>query len=411
MRALLVFGLILFHTAKIFDLLPFLVKNDEQSLTLMVLVGFVSQWGMPLFFVIAGFAAWHSLAHRTPAEFIIDRVRRLIVPLVFGIFVLVPPQLYYGLRSNPEYDGSYWQFYPDFFRVVLKFDFPEFIKPDPAVGLFGPAHLWFLYYLFLFSMMALPLFIYLRRDDGKRLLARLATFCQKPGAIFLLALPVIVIEIFILSEESPGWNRYAYIPFLLSGYVFAADGRFEQTLSKVRRIALLGGTLTVLGFFAISVVTYQAHIDPSRGYGWDGILWRLLKSCSSFLWIAVILGYAYSYKHRQPIHQQVDNPDLLSAEGGVSQSTAERNRLRGGESRDRVRRYVNEAVMPFYIIHQTLVVVIGFYVVKWKTGLAIKYLLIVTATFMATLLLFEVIRRTNFTRFLFGMKLINNRGR
>jgi glucan biosynthesis protein C len=67
--------------------------------------------------------------------------------------------------------------------------------------------------------------------------------------------------------------------------------------------------------------------------------------------------------------------------------------------------------MPFYIIHQTLVVVIGFYVVKWKTGLAIKYLLIVTATFLSTLLLFEVIRRANFTRFLFGMKLMNSRGR
>jgi hypothetical protein len=254
-------------------------------------------------------------------------------------------------------------------------------------------------------MMALPVFIYLRRDDGKRLLARLATFCQKPGAIFLLALPVIVIETFILSEESPGWNRYAYIPFLLCGYLFAADGRFEQTLSKVRKTALLGGTLTVLGFFAISVVTYQAHIDPSRGYGWDGILWRLLKSCSSFLWIAVILGFAYNYKHRQPIHQQKDNPSCLSSEGGDSQSTPEQTPLRGAESMDRVRRYVNEAVMPFYIIHQTLVVVIGFYVVKWKTGLAIKYLLIVTATFMATLLLFEVIRRTNLTRFLFGMKL------
>ena len=62
--------------------------------------------------------------------------------------------------------------------------------------------------------------------------------------------------------------------------------------------------------------------------------------------------------------------------------------------------------MPFYIIHQTVIVVIGFYVVRWKTGLAIKYLLIVTATFVVTLFLFEVIRRTNFTRFLFGMKLM-----
>jgi surface polysaccharide O-acyltransferase-like enzyme len=405
MRALLVFGLILFHAAKIFDLLPFFVKNNEESLTFMVLVGFASQWGMPLFFVIAGVAVWHSLAHRTTSEFIMDRVRRLIVPLVFGIFVLVPPQPYYGLRGNPEYQDSYWQFYPNFFRVVLKFEFPEFIQPDPAVGLFGPAHLWFLYYLFLFSMMALPLFIFLRRDDGRRLVARLATFCQKRGAIFLLALPVIVIETFVLIQESPGWNRYAFIPFLLFGYLFAADGRFEETLSRVRKIALVGGTLTVLGFFAISVITYQAQTDPSRGYSWDGILWRLLKSCSSFLWVAVILGFAHRYKHRQTTHQQNGSSASVRSTA-VSRSVLQRNLRRSAESTNGVAKYVNEAVMPFYIIHQTVIVVVGFYVVRWKTGLAIKYLLIVTATFVVTLLLFEVIRRTNFTRFLFGMKLM-----
>jgi glucans biosynthesis protein C len=404
MRALLVLGLILFHTAKIFDLLPFFVKNDQQSLTLMVLVGFVSQWGMPLFFTIAGFAAWHSLTKRTATAFIIDRARRLIVPLVFGIFVLVPPQLYYGLRANPEYQDSYRQFYPNFFHIVLKFDFPEFIRPDPAVGLFGPAHLWFLYYLFFFSIVALPLFVYLRREDGRRLVARLAVLCQKPGVIFLLALPVIVIETFILSEDSPGWNRYAYIPFLICGYLFAADGRFEETLSRYRKIGLAGGALTVIAFFAVSVLTYQAHTDPTRGYAWDAILWRLLKSCSSFLWIVAILGCAHRYRHRQIAHKENDSSAAVSSKDSDRQSVPQRNFHRGFESARSVRQYVNEAVMPFYIIHQTVIVVIGFYVVKWRAGVTMKYLLIATATFVVTLFLFEVIRRTNLTRFLFGMQ-------
>jgi glucans biosynthesis protein C len=404
MRALLVLGLILFHTARIFDLLPFYVKNDEKSLTLMTLVGFVSQWGMPLFFVIAGIAAWHSLAKRTPAEFARDRFKRLIVPLVFGICVLVPPQHYYNLRTNPEYHDSYWQFYPSFFRVVLKFDFPDFIRADPAVGIFGPAHLWFLYYLFAFSMVSLPLFIYLRGDAGLRLVSRLAAFCQKPGAIFLMALPVILIETLYLTEETTGWNRYAYIPFLLCGYLFAADDRFERSLCRHRNVGLVAGTLTVIGFFAVSVVTYQAGRDPSRGYAWDGILWRLLKSCSSFLWIVAILGFAHRYKHRQTADEQNDSSTAVSSKDGDWQSVQHWNRHRSFEPADKVRQYVNEAVMPFYIIHQTVIVVIGFYAVKWKTGVAMKYLLISTATFVVTLFLFELIRRTNPTRFLFGMK-------
>jgi glucans biosynthesis protein C len=388
MRALLVFGLILFHSARIFDLLPFYIKNDRQSMTLMVFVGFVSQFGMPLFFVIAGIAAWHALNKRTPPEFARDRFRRLVIPLIFGIFVLVPPQHYYSSLTNPDFHESYWQFYPSFFRVVLKLDFPEFVRADPAVGLFGPAHLWFLWYLFVYSMLALPLFVYLKRESGRRWLSRLASLCTKPGAIFLLALPVIVIETFVLLEEEPtGWNRYAYLPFLICGFLFASDKRFEQALLKHRNVALIGGVLSVLGFFAITAVTYLAHIDPSRGYGWQNILWRLLKSCSSFFWIVAILGWAQRLRH------------LLSHRGSLK-LVAHRSMMRPAISS-----YINEAVMPFYIIHQTVIVVIGFYIVKWNAGVTIKYLVVITATFLITLLLYDlIVRRANPIRFLFGMK-------
>lgn len=393
-RALLVFGLILFHSARIFDLLPFYIKNEQQSLTLMVLVGFVSQWGMPLFFVIAGMAAWHSLKFRTAAGFALDRFRRLVIPLAFGLFVIVPPQHYYSLRTNPEYHDSYSQFYPSFFRVVLKIDFPEFIRADPAVGIFGPAHLWFLYYLFAFSMVALPLFIYLRGGAGLRFVSNLAAFCEKRGAIFLLAIPVIVIETFILTQETTGWNRYAYLPFLVCGYLFAADRRFEDSLLRHRYIGLAGGTLTVLGFFAISVFTYQNGIDPSRGYSWQGLLWRLLKSCSSYLWIVAILGWARAYRQRRG-HQS-------ESEVRVAGKT-----FRQMLHRANVRQYINEAVMPFYIVHQTVIVVIGFYVVNLEAGVALKYALVVILTFAITLLLYDLaIRRMNLTRILFGMKLL-----
>ena len=389
-RALLVFGLILFHTARIFDVLPFYVKNDEQSLAFMVLVGFVSQWGMPLFFVIAGFAAYHSLARRTAGGFVMDRIRRLMVPFVFGILVLVPPQHYYSLRTNPEYHDSYWQFYPSFFRVVFRLDFPEFIRADPAVGVFGPAHLWFLYYLFAFSIVSLPLFVYFGKGSGQRFVSRLASLSARRGGIFLLALPVIAVETLVMTEETTGWNRFAYIPFLVCGYLFAADPRFEQSLRKYRNIGVVGGVITVLAFFWISVRTYQAGIDPSRGFLLESVLWRLLKSCSSYLWIVAILGWAQNFESRHKKHL---------SDGAVVDSSTKVAWLS-----IRARNFINEAVMPFYIIHQTLIVVFGFYIVKLRAGLVIKYVLIVAATFLATLFIYAAVRRVSVTRFLFGMK-------
>ena len=196
MRAVMVFGLILFHTARIFDLLPFNVKNDELSLAFTILVGFVSQWGMPLFFLIAGIAARHALSSRSAIRFLRDRLRRLIVPFVFGMLVIVPPLQYYTWRTNPDYHDSYWRFYGDFFDPLLRFDFAFLVRES--------AHLWFLDYLFVFSMILLPLFVYLKGEAGTRLVSRLAAFCQRSGAIFLLALPIIVVETFIVTEGSGG---------------------------------------------------------------------------------------------------------------------------------------------------------------------------------------------------------------
>jgi surface polysaccharide O-acyltransferase-like enzyme len=398
MRALLVLGLILFHTARIFDLLPFYVKNDELSLTFMALVGFASQWGMPLFFLIAGIAAWHALAKRTAGEYARERFRRLIIPLVFGLFVLVTPQHYYNLRTSPDYHDSYWQFYPGFLRIIFKLDFPWVIRE--------PAHLWFLYYLFIYSMVALPLFVYLRRDAGRRLVSRLASFCQRTGAIFLLALPIILIETFILTEETTGWNRYAYIPFLIYGYLFAADSGFEHSLCRHRNIALAGGAFAIMAFFAASVINWRAGADPSHGYAWESILWRLLKSCSSWLWLVAILGWAERYKQNRACRKRRDSLPVVRLKDGDEQSILRAEHHVNSKISAKARQYANEAVLPFYIIHQTVIVVIGFYVVKWETGVMVKYLLIVMATFVITLLLYEMVRRTNLTRALFGMKLI-----
>jgi surface polysaccharide O-acyltransferase-like enzyme len=397
MRSVMVFGLILFHTARIFDLLPFNVKNDELSLAFTVLVGFVSQWGMPLFFLIAGIAARHALLSRSALRYVKDKFKRLVVPFIFGMLVIVPPLHYYTWRTNADYRDSYWHFYAKFFDPLVRFDFAWIVRES--------AHLWFLYYLFVFSMLLLPLFVYLKGEAGRRLSARLASFFQRPGAIFLLALPIIGIETFMVNEGSGGWNRYAYIPFLAYGYLIAADAGFEKAMYRHRKIALAAGILCMTAFFGVSVLSWQAGTDPSGEFSLIGILWRLFKSCCSWFWVVAILGWTHSYT-QQLAQRQVKGS--LTSGGAIldSQYQLEGPHHRGSTKGEKIRAYVTEAVLPFYIIHQTVIVVVGFYVVEWQAGVLAKYLIVVLATSAITLALFEIVRRTNITRFLFGLKTV-----
>jgi hypothetical protein len=343
---------------------------------------------MPLLFFMAGIAAWHSLSHRTVGQFIRERTLRLLIPFLFGVAVIVPPLRYYNLLANSDYQSSFWQFYLQFFRVVFYPSFPQFFGADPAIGLFEIAHLWFLYYLFVFCLMALPLFAWLKRDAGQRFISRLANLCERRGAILLLALPVALIELSANLVETAGWNRYSFLSFLVFGFLFASNKRFEGSAARDSIIALAAGTLAIAIFFWASVATWQQGIEPTRGYSLWSILWRLFKGFSSWFWVIALWGLGQRYnRHRSSLER-------------ASSETQGKLRII-----DKTLRYANEAVLPFYIIHETVVVIIGFYVVKWDAGVTIKYFAISLASVTATLLVYEVFaRRTSITRLLFGMK-------
>ena len=396
MRAAVVGGLIFFHTARIFDPLDFYVKDQPPNLPLTLFVLFAGLWGMPLLFVVSGLGAWYSLRSRTATGFVRERLARLGVPFLVGLLLIVPPQVYYQLRFKEQDPGSYWQFYRDFFQVHLGLKFPWFIRPDDPPDLFEPAHLWFLYFLLVYSLLLVPVLLYLRRG-GRQLLERLASYCTRPWAIFLLALPVAVIEAALGTEESGGWNRYAFIPFLLYGFLLAADPRFGEAIRRHARVALLVGVpamfiLLGLGYYLSEV----AGQDPAVAYdGWS-VLWRFVKGIGAWAWIITIMGAAMSVVQRRarpptpavPRQPQPDDP----AEGTL--------RLR-----DRAIGYANQAVLPVYVLHQTVIVMIGFYVVQWEVPTLAKYLVISFTALVATLVLYDIgVRRTTVTRVLFGMK-------
>jgi hypothetical protein len=393
-RAAIVAGLIFFHTACIFRPVEFYVNDQRPSFVLTLLVFFAQLWGMPLMFMVAGGGIFYSLRSRTAGEFVRERLRRLLVPLVAGVVLIVPPQIFFSPRAGDPRPDSYWEFLGRFFDVRLSLGFPGIVREDGVDSLFDVAHLWFLLDLLAYSVLLLPLFLHLRRPQGRWLVERMGACCQRPWQVFLPALPIVVLEAAFGTWGSGGWNDYAYLVFLAYGFVISADRRLGEAIERNWRRALL------IGVVALPVLFVIAHHDiggTGRNLGSDygpwSVVWRLLKATAGWAWTVAIFGLA-RFLARRPVSQ----PPRLGVDAPVPTGT-------GLSLRDRAARYVHEAVLPFYVLHQTPIIVIGFYVVRWRVGVLPKYLTISLASLLVTVLVYGLcVRRTRVTRTLFGMR-------
>jgi glucan biosynthesis protein C len=358
LRVLAVLLLVPYHTARIFDIWePFYAKSAQASeLLTYVFVGAVNPWHMPLFFLLAGAATWFALGFRSSSEYVKERVKRLIIPLLFGLLVIIPPQSYLGALTYGNFDGSFLEYYPRFFQI------------GPGGGLegymggFTPGHLWFILMLFPLSLVALPLLARLRGEEGQRLIDRLATFFTRPGAIFLLALPLIPA---LALADIGGKNPFYYLTLFVYGYVLMADPRFEETLDRHRMSALALG----LSILVPSLVVLASGADVPEWL--ETIMAVCFNSFATWFLLIAILGFG----------------------------------RRVLDSTSKVLRYASKAAYPFYILHQTVIVVIGYYVVQWNASVVLKFLIITVAVTVTAILVYEVlIRRIEVARVLFGMK-------
>jgi hypothetical protein len=130
---------------------------------------------------------------------------------------LVPPMTYLQFLGKSDFE-SFWQFYRQFFHLDVE-------NLSGYTGTLTPAHFWFVIFLFIFSVVALPLFLYLKRESGRHQLARLAAFFEKPGAVLLLALPPALVA---LLPDIGGKSPALYIAYFIYGYILMADARFQQ---------------------------------------------------------------------------------------------------------------------------------------------------------------------------------------
>lgn len=380
MREIIVAGVSFFHTARIFDDLGnFYVKNDAVIPAASAFNMVAVQIGMPMLFVIAGFSIWSSLQKRRPFEFILERLRRLIVPFIVGISTIVPPQKYFqSLRSATHYE-SYGHFYLRFFDVSFTWDFPWFLTGSAGSRLFDRGNSWFLYDLFVFTILLLPFFLYLQSRHGQRLAGRIADICSIPYAIFLFAIPIALIEAVFKTDFAGGWGKAAYIPFIVCGYMLGVDDRFGKALYKHRKISAALGMMTfAVGSVLYNMLSKNSNIDPLTSYDSASVFFRTVKGINGWLLSVSLLGFLESIRLKNPSKNHFGNT---------------------------VEQYANRAVLPFYLLHETVVVITGFHVIQWHMDAFLKFLIIGLSSFAFTLLIYDcLIRRFKLMRLLFGMK-------
>jgi len=352
LRVLGVLLLIPFHVALIFVLQPYTImyiRDVINSPALSITTGFIHMWHMPMLFMISGAATYFALGVRSTGEYIRERFLRLFIPLFFGLLTFVPLTIY--IQHSDIL--SLQQGYAGFFRVDLN-------QLDGMNGAFTPAHLWFILFLFVFSLVGLPIFQWLRTEKGKSVIERLGTAMQTPLSLIVLGIPLTLAA---ATRILGAMNPLYYFLIFFYGFVIASDVRFQQSIDKWMWVVL------AYGVFA---ATLNA-IAPTESYTAWTPQW-------------MVSGLMY----------QMGRWALTLATLGLGH--------RFLNFTNHVLRYASEAAMPFYLLHMTFSVITGYFVIQLDASVAVKYPLIVVVATALTLLAYELVRRWNVSRWLFGMK-------
>jgi glucans biosynthesis protein C len=355
----LVFGLlILYHIGMFFVPWTWHIENNKLSNSLTWPMWFINQWRLPLLFIISGMGTRFALSKRNGNEYLTERTKRLVIPLLFGMLVIVAPQVYVERMVESSEYSSFWEFYPHYFNGVY---------PD---GNFSWHHLWFLPYLFVYSVILAPVFLWIRNHSGNRMMALFTKLLNVRFGLLWLALPLILIEI-MLKPHFPvrhnllgDWYAFSYYLFLfLYGYLCISAGRmFWDSISRKKRNALMTGIIT---FIIMALMRESAVWIPVTED-----LFAVIRIINLGAWCIVIFGYGAEWLNRP----------------------------------GQILTYCNQAVYPFYIVHQTITVFAAWYIMDLEWGIHLKFLYLTVITFSGSWVMFELVKRNSITRVLFGLK-------
>lgn len=363
LRVIAILAVFLFHTTRFFDPLDWHVKNATTYPSLAFMDAFVTLWGMPLVFIVSGASLYFALKP-SMLKFIDDKVRRLLVPLVVGIFTFSALQVYFERITHHQFNGTFFDFIPHYFQGWYPFDGGNFAW----MGM----HLWYLMLLFIYTLLLMPLLYWLKKGSGQNTLRSLGDLLARPFLVFSVGIAVALLLTVLDPNTIWGakafgaWSFVPYLLFLFAGFLVMSHEGIQKRITQYRWLSLGLGIVLIAGL----IWYWQQNGEPLFGT-WTYTAFNMLYGFASWCWIQTVLGFGFK-------HLNAPRPILF---------------------------YAGQAVLPFYILHQTVLLTVGYFIVQWQLPDLLKWALIATVSFASIALLYEfVIRRANLLRFLFGMK-------
>lgn len=374
LRVLLVFGVFFFHALHPYDAISWVVNNDETSVAITGVLMLFFPWVLPVLFLVAGASAYFAGLRRDGRQFAHERALRLAVPFAIGTVLLAPFQAWVVAMHEGVYQGSLLEFVP-----VWTADLAFFFSPA-VVGDWG-WHLWFLGFLFAFALLGWPLQRWLS-GQGANVVARVAGFVSTHrGTVLLGVVPLVIVRVALhgVAPEEHGWTDFAYYGlFYVYGILLLQDPRL---LAAVRREGRLGAGMAVVGVTAIGAGTGSGLITDAAWEPLDGPDAGSLLLNVAMPWAAYGAGLVV----------------VAMAVAHLGKETA-------------LLRYGRSVTVPFYVVHQPVVIAVAALVVSSDLGLWLKAATTVVVALAITMTLVEAIRRTPGVRALLGVRLPSTGG-
>jgi len=357
LRILLIISVFLFHIGMIFNTWEWHIKNDQLfGGMLKSTMTFLHYWRMPLLFLLSGAGTYFALGKRTSGQYLGERFKRLFIPLVVGIFTLVPVQVF--IEKISQY-GTIWNFYRHMFEGIY-----------PA-GNFSWHHLWFIVYLFFIALIISPFLKILRSNNFARFTKWIEGIVTKPLALNIFMIPLLLSQVLLrpyfeleTHDLVKDWASISsYIIFFIAGFILLPNKNITEAIRSQRYLYLAEAVAMTIMMFKLPFMAGSESAGDT--------MWEVLSIFVAWTCGITALGFAKHYLNRD----------------------------------SKFRKLANEAIYPFYLLHQPVIVVVGYFIIQWDISVLMKVLLITSASLGVTIAIYWLlIRPVNIMRVVFGMK-------
>lgn len=348
--------LFIFHTVSIFTYYePWYIWSQNKSWIATIIFIIFIPWHMPILFFLAGAATRFSLNNRNEKKYILERVKRLLVPFIFGMIILVPPQGYFARVSRGKTVGNYFEQWKYFWTTI---------SDIPYDGGLGPAHLWFILYLFIISVFGILIIKTFKTEFMKKLLLKLKNIIISKYSL------LFIVSLFSFADMTPlaiaEKNIFIFLIVFLMGYIVYSDDDYLNYIDKSKNKALVLSLGIIIIYIGVILYYYQHYNEAF----WLQTILSILRNIIMVTVVSWMIGYGRKYL------------------------------TKGGSSLN----YLNKACFPIYILHQTVIVIIGNYILNYNVPIYIAFLIIIISSFIITFVLYEILKRIKIIRVLIGSK-------